>query len=104
MAWFHCFLHALLWRAALCHLLENGAKIAHSRQSFKDGINYAKINESGEGRAQSWKAHTESLPLCDGRSLRELTTGAWYITDKGHYTYEPDSCALRRISGESARR
>ena len=68
-------------------LLENGVKIAHSRKIFKDGLNYARINESGEGTAKSWEAHTESLPLCDGRLLDELSTGGWYITQQGHTTH-----------------
>lgn len=93
-----------LWQAALCYLLENGAKVAHSRENFKDGINYARINASGETRVTGWESHAEALPLCDGRSLDELTSGGWYLTKEGHYTYEPDSCRLRRISGESARR
>ena len=99
-----CGLLILFGQATLCYLLENGAKIGHSRESFKDGSNYARINQSDESQAKSWEAHTESLPLCDGRSLDELTAGAWYITTEGHYVYEPDTCALRRLSGESARR
>lgn len=85
-------------------LLENGVNIAHSRKTFKDGLNYARINKSGEGRAKSWEAHTESLPLCDGKLLDELSTGGWYITKQGHYAYEPDSCMLHRVPGENARR
>ena len=47
---------------------------------------------SGESQAKVWEAYTESLPLCDGRSLDELTARAWYITTEGHYVYEPDTC------------
>ena len=85
-------------------LLENGVNLAHSRKSFKDSLNYARINQSGESRAASWEAHTGPLPRCDGKLLDALSTGHWYITTEGHYMYEPDSCALHRLSGENARR
>ena len=98
MVYKHCVLQIVLWQSALCVLLENGVTIAHSRTSFKDGTNYARINVSGKNQAKSWEAHTETLPWCDGSSLDELTTGEWYTTREGHYLYEPDSCALHRIS------
>ena len=94
----------ILQTVGQCMLLENGVKIAHSRRTFRDGRNYARINEHGEGRALHWEAHTESLPLCDGRALDDLTSGRWFINRQGHYMYEPNSCALHRISGENARR
>ena len=100
-----CVLHILILQTVgQCMLLENGVKIAHSRKTFKDGLNYARINESSEGSAKSWEAHTESLPQCEGKSLDELSTRGWYMTKQGHYTYEPESCMLHRISGENARR
>ena len=102
-----CFLHALyLTLVVACDsvLLKSGVPstdgMHHLNTSSWCRNIYTVANES----FPSWERHLEDLPVCSKESFGNLTKGGWYVTQEGHFLYEPSSCQLLRISGESARR
>ena len=84
-------------------LLRNGMQVTHGNHSFAFSRHYLSIKKQ-ESSIHTWEQHNSTVPPCNSQSMKELTTGKWYITRKGHYMFEPDTCMLRRITGESARR
>ena len=71
---------------------------------FQNSKTYQNIHETDRYSVSSWEAHLRIVQPCNTASLRELTEGKWYITEDGHYLYEPNSCALKRLTGHQARR
>ncbi len=84
-------------------LLRNGMQVTRGNHSFADSRNYLNILQQ-DSSIHIWEQHFKTVPPCNSKSLEELTTGKWYINRKGRYLYEPDTCVLHRITGESARR
>ena len=90
-------------QGTFCVLLRNGVEVSHGNKSFASSRNYLNIQQHNS-TIHAWEQHFNTVPPCTQKSLDELTTGKWYITKNGRYLFEPDTCVLRRITGESARR
>ncbi len=70
---------------------------------FQNSELYQKIRNTDSNSVSRWEDYLQTVQECETASLHELTEGNWYITDQGHYLYEPNSCALKSISGHQAR-
>ena len=86
-------------------LLRNGFPCTDGKQQLNASSWYRNIYELANTTLPGWESHLEESPVCSkNHSLDELTSGKWYVTQEGHFLYEPSSCQLLRHSGESARR
>lgn len=86
-------------------LLRNGVTCTDGKQHLNASSWYRNIYNLADTTLTGWESHLEESPVCsEKQSLDELTSGKWYVTQEGHFMYEPSSCQLLRHTGESARR